>query len=336
MTFRSQIVAGLTLIREAIQSQNYVPGISGWIIESTGNAEFNNLTVRGVFMGNQYIINDNGVFLYSGLPAAGNMSGSWAPVAGTDDYGNAYPAGLKIYSVLGTVFLGALDGVFRSIGHTGNLVEIQDGSISLSKSGDWATAQITNRTGALISRSGAVNVGDLVAQFQIIGSDGITPGDPETYPRTITADYATTDPAMHFVSGAVMKCSIDGETAESWNSPSAYGANWSAGAGSFNGVNGFSAVQYTKGIRDDVEIVGVANCSGTATTIFTLAAGYRPPTGLRAMLPANFVIGGTATPGFVQVIENGAVTCPRSVSGVTVAAGSQVYIHGSFSLRNYI
>jgi len=48
--FEQQIVAGTTLIREAIQSQNFAAGVSGWIIEASGNAEFNSITVRGRFV----------------------------------------------------------------------------------------------------------------------------------------------------------------------------------------------------------------------------------------------------------------------------------------------
>jgi hypothetical protein len=41
------ITAGTTLIRSDIRSQNYVAGVSGWIIEADGDAEFNNVFVRG-------------------------------------------------------------------------------------------------------------------------------------------------------------------------------------------------------------------------------------------------------------------------------------------------
>lgn len=45
-----EIVAGNTLIAEAIQSQNFVTTVSGWQIAANGNAEFNNVTVRGTFI----------------------------------------------------------------------------------------------------------------------------------------------------------------------------------------------------------------------------------------------------------------------------------------------
>lgn len=45
-----QIVAGNILIAEAIQSQNYAAGSAGWEIVANGNAEFNDVTVRGTFV----------------------------------------------------------------------------------------------------------------------------------------------------------------------------------------------------------------------------------------------------------------------------------------------
>lgn len=45
--FRNPIVAGVQLVREAIQSANFVAGVSGWRITRTGDAEFNNATLRG-------------------------------------------------------------------------------------------------------------------------------------------------------------------------------------------------------------------------------------------------------------------------------------------------
>lgn len=38
----------------------------------------------------------NGLFVYNGVPAAGNLVGSWSPTGGTDQFGNMYPAGLSV------------------------------------------------------------------------------------------------------------------------------------------------------------------------------------------------------------------------------------------------
>lgn len=47
MSVNREIVAGNTLIAEAIQSQNFVAGVSGWQIRADGAAEFSQVTVRG-------------------------------------------------------------------------------------------------------------------------------------------------------------------------------------------------------------------------------------------------------------------------------------------------
>lgn len=49
MAFSNPIAAGDggVLIRDSMRSENYVPGVDGWIIERNGFAEFNDVTVRG-------------------------------------------------------------------------------------------------------------------------------------------------------------------------------------------------------------------------------------------------------------------------------------------------
>lgn len=47
---------------------------------------------------------NTGIFIYNGSPASGNLIGSWAAFAGTDNFGNSYPAGIN-------VFQGQLTGV---------------------------------------------------------------------------------------------------------------------------------------------------------------------------------------------------------------------------------
>jgi hypothetical protein len=41
------VVGGTVLIIERIESQNYDPGVAGWTIEADGDAEFNDVVVRG-------------------------------------------------------------------------------------------------------------------------------------------------------------------------------------------------------------------------------------------------------------------------------------------------
>ncbi len=47
MPFKNQIVGGDFLVRNQIESQNFAPGTSGWIIRRDGSAEFNDVVARG-------------------------------------------------------------------------------------------------------------------------------------------------------------------------------------------------------------------------------------------------------------------------------------------------
>ena len=47
MAFANSILAGTALVREAINSPNFVTGVSGWSVNKDGTAEFSNMTARG-------------------------------------------------------------------------------------------------------------------------------------------------------------------------------------------------------------------------------------------------------------------------------------------------
>lgn len=98
MGFNNPIVGGTALRIPAIQSPNYSPGVSGWIIKINGDAEFNNLVVRGEFLGTNFILNSSGLFFYSSTPAAGNLVMSAASDQGTDSFGNSFGRGLMVYN----------------------------------------------------------------------------------------------------------------------------------------------------------------------------------------------------------------------------------------------
>lgn len=90
--FSNQIIGGLSkLIRNAIMSPDYVPGVSGWSINKDGTAEFNDAVFRGTV-----VIDSIGeaLLVYDGVPAAGNLILAIASVSGTDTFGNAFFAGL--------------------------------------------------------------------------------------------------------------------------------------------------------------------------------------------------------------------------------------------------
>jgi hypothetical protein len=91
MAFSNPITGGQgTLVRPAIKSPGYNPGVAGWSINRDGSAEFNDLTIRGEFDGTNFQMTDQGAFFYNGTPALGNLIASIVAQAGTDPFGNAF------------------------------------------------------------------------------------------------------------------------------------------------------------------------------------------------------------------------------------------------------
>jgi hypothetical protein len=62
--FTNPIVAGNSLIREAIQSPNFVSGSSGWSINKDGSAEFTDALIRGEFSAGNGAVTVNSSGLY--------------------------------------------------------------------------------------------------------------------------------------------------------------------------------------------------------------------------------------------------------------------------------
>jgi hypothetical protein len=95
--FTDPIVGGQgTLIRQQIQSPNFsIAAQTGWAILKNGSAYFFNVTATGTITSTEVVVQGatGGIFIYSGIPATGNLIGSWAGNAGTDAFGNIYPQG---------------------------------------------------------------------------------------------------------------------------------------------------------------------------------------------------------------------------------------------------
>lgn len=64
--FQHAIAGGQgNLVATQLQSPNFMPGIQGWQVTKAGDAEFNDVTVRGKFEGTDFVINNSGMFFYS-------------------------------------------------------------------------------------------------------------------------------------------------------------------------------------------------------------------------------------------------------------------------------
>lgn len=101
------------LVIAAIQSPNFAAGLAGWIVRKDGSAEFNNLTIRGVFNGTDFIINSSGAFFYNGTPASGNLIASITTASGTDPYGNPYQSTITGYKSGTSAFTQIANGIIK-------------------------------------------------------------------------------------------------------------------------------------------------------------------------------------------------------------------------------
>lgn len=63
--FTNPVIAGTTLIRTAIKSPDYVPGVSGWSINKDGSVEFNDAEIRGELIagGGTVVLDDDGLLV---------------------------------------------------------------------------------------------------------------------------------------------------------------------------------------------------------------------------------------------------------------------------------
>ena len=104
--FSNPIVAGNNLQTSRIQSPDFVQGKSGWAIKRDGTAYFTGLNVTNtITTGGSIILTSttDGMFIYNGTPAAGNLIVSITAASGTDSFGNTYPAGVQVKQGFGAI-----------------------------------------------------------------------------------------------------------------------------------------------------------------------------------------------------------------------------------------
>lgn len=325
------IVGGIALRIPAIRSPNYVAGTSGWTINQDGTAEFQGATIDG---GSVIISGANGELLvYNPTPGVGNLRVSIAAMAGTDPYGNAFPAGIGVFNTSG-----ALVGVLQSSGSlitlyntSGQVIgtwgqtglQIQFTALSghqtivgltlspaltffsqdlVSQSGN-ANVQMTVTNGGLINEFGSLKINSPVAgsgNFAEIDLNGQS--DDGTIPATITVNFPV---------------QIAGET---WHALSLVNG---FSAGSQAGWN--SGIRYRKLGNGDIEFDGIVSTpvSPGGKIIGTFPAGYRPSAfklGLVLYLAnspklADWEIDSSGNLTFLSDYGNPAVTSTMYVTG---------------------
>lgn len=160
MPFNNDIAGGNgVLVRNWIQSVNYVAGVSGWRISKDGNAEFNNGTFRGSIEvgpdpGQHFIVNN---------PATGDV--------------------IDVYDTNNNlVFKIDKDGILDSIDQSvvvGDTIQIDGTSVSFFNRvnppyGQASIGGSSSTTGASLGmHSGATNNTDDVAEIQVVSANGM-------------------------------------------------------------------------------------------------------------------------------------------------------------------
>lgn len=310
MAFNSgnPVVGGTVLRRAAIESPNFVTGVSGWEINQDGSAEFNNLTIRGTFDGTDFVINSSGAFFYSGTPALGNLIISIASSSGTDSFGNTFPEGISVGAVGSQQVQLILSALAAALAFpSGASFEQNEAELGAGVGGTspaqfiqllilgaaTTTAGAHDRVFAEFNSANADNSSDANLQLVYQGSNGT----PHLY---TTMDASGFKILAGQVTGA--NPSATPVVPETWHTMSLTGST-TAG----NDINGTSyPPAYQLSAQGDLKLRGVvvsaAGGLASGTTFATLPTGYRPATNIPTCLVSN---GNHGTLAHVYIRPNG-------------------------------
>jgi hypothetical protein len=306
MTFRSTIVAGVTLIRQAIRSQNYAAGVSGWTINADGSAEFNNITVR-----NGTSVSGNS-FYYSGAPALGNLVCSISATGGTDPYGNVYEPGVIVYdnthNTFAQLFEGNLfSGRIADIATTDTTVvgyTVLNGSIPATEVVAPTNQTYTYRSALALAPGNDSSVANGAAVYFLEGNAGA-----RVHQR---------------ISGAIQPTNMAGTLSNtivvgSGGSAPAYNTNWASSTA-------YGSLATVESLRFFLLPDGTIHCHGAfktaasapaSNTIFTLPSGY-----FRTDRVQMFTWHGRIAPASNETIGTGSVGTTGGVALSSTNTGS--------------
>jgi hypothetical protein len=252
------IVGGTVLRIPAIQSPNYVAGVSGWIIEIDGSAEFNNLTIRGQFVGTNFVINTQGAFFYSGVPANGNLIASIAGTAGTDAHSNAYSAGVE-------VFFPSAPLQITMNPSTGRLEFFGEAAQASAGSAAYIGYQSPGNTSQMLLVSGLVNALCNQARISLISGAAAT----EAFLQAVQ-ESAAGAPGTAITGTLVQNDDATGSATAKFMHAGTYNVTFAAGAGTlthgcaFTPTMGLAAGKNTGGTAPGVCQVGTPGASTVA------------------------------------------------------------------------
>jgi len=330
--FNNSVVGGVgDLIRSWIQSVPFISGSTGWRISKNGSAEFNNVVIRNgtVVSGTQ--------LEYSGVPGLGTLFVAIADSAGVDSYGNAYPAGITIFTGTESINFSASGGSVIATWKTGNVNEqvapfiIADrvGAVPLayerfrfvgpinSAQQDEVEIHIHGSTdNSALPAAGIMYYWTPPGQaggtaFQMLGWDytggKLTGKTVATQPGTGTT---VNNPAQD----------------EIWHIPTLQ-AGWGAGSNS----GGIQQLRYRLLPTNEVELQGVIHSTSAtpASVMFILPAGYTPPSTVQRMGIIINKGGGVIADDIVDFHPGGNVQLGINATAI----GNDVHFDHTFSLE---
>jgi hypothetical protein len=309
MTFTNSILAGTSLVRQAIQSPNYATASTGWTINQDGSAEFNSITIRG---GSTV----GGVSLwYNGTPGVGNLIFSISGAAGTDPFGNGYLEGITAYGSNSNVNI-ANGNVYFPGGLNTN------GAPTITGIGGSAVTE-------MLIQSGTNSTSNFAAQATLLpGTSGAAPNTDST------AAVAFAGPAGQAVDiragGYCVKVDSAGLT-EKAHDLTAYVNSWTpaSGANDHNGI--WCRLLSIGGISIDgvVEKIGAVN---NGEQIGTIATEFWPQKTRWISCGTDQGLSGNIVSAMIQVAPNGNVYYfgPTAPSGST----TRIFITGMYMREN--
>lgn len=318
MGFSGSILGGAgTLVRNFIQSLGFISGSTGWRISKNGNAEFNNVTIRGVIL----ISGPNGLLGYNGTPTLGNLVLSITTAAGVDSFGNAYPLGINITdgtrSILNT-FTSFSGGTEVSYWKTGGISENTAGHIGTVVAGtpgvnatyffEIVGPTVTGKPSdeAFMALT-ATDAGNALGSLSINtsgGQRGLLQWDfsGARLVGTATAVNPTTGTSPANLPNP-----------ETWHTLS-LNAGWAALSGTIY------PMQYRLLADGDVELIGTMNSTlaAPATLFATLPAGYfNAAKGHR--IPCAIRVGGAVSADMIDIGTGGGLTLLTNASVINTA-----------------
>lgn len=287
----------------------------------TGNT-ITGATINGTtYNGTSYIQNQAGTFFYNGTPAGGNLIAALAAVAGTDGFGNTYPAGFTVMDAGQTTFVNQIAGS--------------------TMYGQGAASTSTVAGAGYVRSVGSADALRMVTPLYLPASNSpgraqLSASTSTTRARLAVLDDSTVTAADITASGALIKSDPSG-TPYIWQAWTP-APNWANG----DGAGAFQPIQYRLDGQDNLIIYGAihttaALASGTRQiNASALPAAYQLKPGTTV---AGRVPGGEHTTSAGVWVAQALVTL-TTAGNVTIttpaalASGDTLYLYATIPLGN--